>query len=175
MRAAVNTQMKITMFFRVGRCVIRDEIRDPSVTLCVSSFPLTTDDEDDEDDVEFNCVAGDEGVCGSPLTLQRAAMRKVKTRLYATMVAAAETKFKKKAGCFSFSSFLSKTKMKCAQQLSHDREDQAYYHWQVVLFIYTINIHLQSSSETCFLEVSCSDSFLIALGLRVEIVEMVEM
>lgn len=96
MRAAVNTKMKITMFFRVGRCVIRDEIRDPSVTLCVSSSPLTTDDEDDDDDVEFNCVAGDEGVCGSPLTLQRAAMRKVKTRLYATMVAAAEIKKKKK-------------------------------------------------------------------------------
>lgn len=39
MRAAVNTQMKITMFFRVGRYVIRDEIRDPtaaSVALLVS-------------------------------------------------------------------------------------------------------------------------------------------
>lgn len=91
MRAAVSTQMKITMFFRVGRCVIRGEIRDPtaaSVTLCVSSSSLTMDDDDeeDEDDVEFMCVAGEEGVCGSPLTLQRAAMIKVKTRWCATMV-----------------------------------------------------------------------------------------
>lgn len=60
MRAAVNTQMKITMFFRVGRYVIIDEIRDPtaaSVTLCVSSSSLMMDD---DDDVEFNCVAGEE-------------------------------------------------------------------------------------------------------------------
>lgn len=78
MRAAVSTQMKMTMFFRVGRCVITDEIRDPtaaSVTLCVSSSWLMM-----EDDVEFNCVA-DEIVSGSPLTRQRAAAMKVKTRL----------------------------------------------------------------------------------------------
>lgn len=78
MRAAVSTQMKITMFFRVGRCVIRDEIRDPtavSVTLCVSSSWLMM-----EDEVEFNCVA-DEIVSGSPLTRQRVAAMKVKTRL----------------------------------------------------------------------------------------------
>lgn len=82
MRAAVNTQMKMTMFFRVGRCVIRDEIRDPtaaSVTLFVSSSSLMIDD-----DVEFNCVAGK--VSGTPPTRQRAAMTKVKTRLYVTMV-----------------------------------------------------------------------------------------
>lgn len=84
MRAAVNTQMKITMFFRVGRCVIRDEIRDPtaaSVTLFASSSSLLMDD----DDVEFNCVAGEEIVCGSPLTRQRATIIKVKARLYDAM------------------------------------------------------------------------------------------
>lgn len=88
MRAAVNTQTKITMFFRVGRCVIRDEMRDPtaaSVTLFVSSSSLMMDD-DDDDDVELNCVAGEERVCGSPLTRQRAAIIKVKARLYVTMV-----------------------------------------------------------------------------------------
>lgn len=85
MRAAVNTQMKITMFFRVGRCVIRVEIRDPtaaSVTLCVSSSSLMMDD-----DVEFKCVVeGEERVRGSPLTLQTTAIIKVKTRLYVTMM-----------------------------------------------------------------------------------------
>lgn len=89
MRAAVNTQTKITMFFRVGRCVIRDEMRDPtaaSVTLFVSSSSLMMDDDDDDDDVELNCVAGEERVCGSPLTRQRAAIIKVKARLYVTMV-----------------------------------------------------------------------------------------
>ena len=87
MRAAVSTQMKMTMFFRVGRCVIRDEIRDPtaaSVTLCVSSSSLLMMD---EDDVEFNLsVAGEAGVCGSPLTPPRAAIIKVKIRLYVSMV-----------------------------------------------------------------------------------------
>lgn len=84
MRAAVNTQMKITMFFRVGRYVIMDEILDPtaaSVPLFVSSSSPVTDD-----DVEFNCVAGEGRVCGKPLTRQRAAIIKVKARLYATMV-----------------------------------------------------------------------------------------
>lgn len=77
--------MKITMFFRVGRYVIRDEIRDPtaaSVALLVSESWLMTDD----DDVEFKCVA-DEGVSSSsPLTPQRAAAMKVKARLCATIV-----------------------------------------------------------------------------------------
>lgn len=92
MRAAVNTQMNITMFFRVGRCVIRYEILDPtaaSVTLFVSSSSLSTDEDDDDDeeeDVEFNCVAGEERVCGSALTLHRAAMTKVKARLDVTMM-----------------------------------------------------------------------------------------
>lgn len=87
MSAAVNTQMKMTMFFRVGRCVISDEIRDPtaaSVTLCVtcpSSLMM-----DDDDDVEFNGVAGEDRVCGSPPTRQRAATIKVKTRLHVNMV-----------------------------------------------------------------------------------------
>lgn len=86
MRTAVSTQMKITMFFRVGRCVMRDEIRDPtaaSVTLLVSpsSLMMDEDDEDDDDDVELNCVAGEGRVCGSPLTRQRAAITKVKIRL----------------------------------------------------------------------------------------------
>lgn len=79
MRTAVNTQMKITMFFSVGRCVFGDEIRDPtaaSVTLFVSSPPLLMDG-----DVEFNCVADEEIVCGSPLTRQRATIIQVKTRL----------------------------------------------------------------------------------------------
>ena len=84
-RAAVSTQITITVFFRVGRCVIRAEIRDPtaaSVTLFVSSSSLMMDD--DDDDVEF--IAGEEIVCGSPLTRQTAAMIKVKARLYVTMV-----------------------------------------------------------------------------------------
>lgn len=79
MRAAVNTQMKMTLFFRVGRYVIRDEIRDPtaaSVALFVGPPSLMMDG-----DVGFNCVAGEERVCGSPLTRQRAAIRKVKARL----------------------------------------------------------------------------------------------
>lgn len=86
MRAAVNTQMKITMFFRVGRCVMMDEIRDPTVayvTLFVSSSSLMMDD---DDDVEFNCVAGEDRVCGSPLTRQRTATIKVNARLYVNMV-----------------------------------------------------------------------------------------
>lgn len=102
MRAAVSTQMKMTMFFRVGRCVIRDEIRDPtaaSVTLCVSSSWLMMDD-----DVEFDCVlAAEERVCGSQLTRQRAAIIKVKARLYVTMVL--DEKMQEAAGC-SLSSFL---------------------------------------------------------------------
>ena len=86
MRTAVSTQMKITMFFRVGRCVMRDEIRDPtaaSVTLLVSpsSLMMDEDDDDDDDDVELNCVAGEGRVCGTALTRQRAATTKVKTRL----------------------------------------------------------------------------------------------
>lgn len=91
MRAAVNTQMKITMFCSVGRCVIMDEILDPtaaSVPLIVSSSSplMDDDDDDDDDDVEFNCVAGEEIVCGSQLTRQRARIIKVKARLYVAMV-----------------------------------------------------------------------------------------
>lgn len=90
MRAAVSTQTKMTMFFRVGRCVMMDEIRDPtaaSVTFLVSSSSLMIGE---DGDVEFNCVAGEERVCGTPLTRQRAAMTKVKTRLNATMVMKSE-------------------------------------------------------------------------------------
>lgn len=78
MRTAVSTQMKITIFFRVGRCVIIVEIRDPtvaSVTLFVRPSSLVMDD-----DVEFKCVAGEVRVCGSPLTRQRAAIIKVSAR-----------------------------------------------------------------------------------------------
>lgn len=81
MRAAVNTQMKITMFFRVGRYVIRDEMRDPtaaSVTLPVTSSPPLMDD--DGDDVELNCVAGEDRVCGSPLTSHKAARTQTNAR-----------------------------------------------------------------------------------------------
>lgn len=85
MRTAVNTQMKITMFFRVGRCVIRDEIRDPtaaSVTLFVSSSPPLMDG-----DVELTCVAGEiEIVCGSPLTRHRATITQARISLDETMV-----------------------------------------------------------------------------------------
>lgn len=147
MRTAVNTQMKITMFFRVGRCVIRDEIRDPtaaSVTLCVSSSSLMIDD-DDDDDVEFNCVAGEERVCGSPLTRQRAAIMKVKARLYVIMMLEEEDA---KTGC-SFSSFSKLGEVR--QQLSHHRRSD----YSVSDFaIYTIktmweaNIHL-SAHPSC--------------------------
>lgn len=84
MRAAVSTQMKMTMFFRVGRCVIRDEIRDPtaaSVTLFLSPSSLMTGG-----DVELKCVAGEDRVRGSPLTRQRATTSKVNARLCDTMV-----------------------------------------------------------------------------------------
>lgn len=83
MRAAVNTQMKMTMLFRVGRCVIRGEIRDPtaeSVPLYSTSSWLKMDD-----DVEFNCVA-DEGFSGSPLTRQKAAAIKVRATLYVSIM-----------------------------------------------------------------------------------------
>lgn len=84
MRTAVRTQMAITTFFSIGRCVISDEMRDPnvaSVTLLVRPSSLMLDDV-----VEFNRVAGEERVCGSPLTRHRAVIIKVKARLDVTMV-----------------------------------------------------------------------------------------
>lgn len=87
MRAAVSTQMKMTIFFRVGRCAIRGERRNPtsaSVEFPLRCSTLSVDDGEDED-VEFMCVV-DEGVNGSPLTLQRAAARRVNARLKDTIV-----------------------------------------------------------------------------------------
>lgn len=86
MRAAVNTQMKITMFFSVGRCVIIDEIRVPtaeSVMLFESPSSLMRDDGDD--DVELTCDAVEETLCGMELTRQRTAIRKVNVKLYVAM------------------------------------------------------------------------------------------
>lgn len=85
MRTAVSAHTTMTAFFRVGRCVMRDEIGDPtvaSVALCGRPYsPITADDV-----VEFRCVAGDGCVCGSALTRQRAATAKVKARLCAPMI-----------------------------------------------------------------------------------------
>lgn len=80
----------MTAFFRVGRCVMRDEIRDPtvaSVRFCArSSSPMTTDG------VEFKRgVEGDDRVCGSALTRQRNASAKVNARLRAPMMLRCET------------------------------------------------------------------------------------
>lgn len=81
-RTAVSAHTTMTAFFRVGRCVMRDEIRDPtvaSVMFCApSSAPMTTDGV-----VEFR---GDGRVCGSALTRQRNASAKVKARLCAPMM-----------------------------------------------------------------------------------------
>lgn len=75
----------MTAFFRVGRCVMIDEIRDPSVASVAFSFrpssPLTA-----QAVVEFKCVAGDGCVSGSALTRQRAATAKVNARLRAFIV-----------------------------------------------------------------------------------------
>lgn len=101
MRAAVNTRMKITMFFRAGRCVMMDEIREPaaaSVTLRPASSSPRMDG-----GVEFKCVAGDGRVCGSPLARQRAATTQVRTRPRVNMVL--RWKDNKRRWCFSFSSF----------------------------------------------------------------------
>lgn len=83
MSAAVNAHTTITTLFRVGRCVMTDEILDPtvaSVTLRAGASRLPVDD------VELSCVA-DEGVTrGSPLTRQSAAAIKVKIALFVTMM-----------------------------------------------------------------------------------------
>lgn len=125
MRAAVNTQTKITMFFRVGRCVIRDETRDgraASEPFVASASPPTTD----EDDVEFNCVAGEERVRGSPLTRQRAAMIKVKASLYDTMVLEEDDARRDAL------SVVSPNLMKCDSSC-HIIENPSYQ-WQIRLF-----------------------------------------
>lgn len=85
MRTAVSTQIKMTMFFRVGRYVMSDETWDPtaaSVALCVSPPLLKVVD----GEVEFRCVAGEARVCGSPPTRQRATIIHVKAGLNVTMV-----------------------------------------------------------------------------------------
>lgn len=72
MRTAVSTQIKMTMFFRVGRYVMSDETWDPtaaSVALFVSPPPLL---KAVDGEVELSCVAGEARVCGSPPTRQRA-------------------------------------------------------------------------------------------------------
>lgn len=90
MRAAVSTQTKITMFFRVGRCVIRDEILDP-VSASVTLFPSSSSGRMEE--VEFKCVAGEERVCSSPLTRQTAAIMKLRTRLCVDMMVELNTRW----------------------------------------------------------------------------------
>lgn len=189
MRAAVSTQMKITMFFRVGRCAIRGEIRDPtvaSVTLFVTSSSLMMDEDDDEDDdVEFNCVAGEDRVCGTQLTRHRAAIIKVKARLCATMISGGKEKKKRKEkqGSFSF------LQMKCDSSCHiiqgrfisvrffylHNKENVTRKHPSLCLCVIRAsfnaallgpNMHLLLKRVS--LEVSCCDSFLIALGLGVE-------
>lgn len=85
MRTAVSAHTTMTAFFRVGRCVMSDEIRDPtvaSVALCARPSSLMTA----VGVVEFRLVAGDECVCGSARTRQRTATAKVKARLCAPMM-----------------------------------------------------------------------------------------
>lgn len=98
MRTAVSAHTAMTAFFRVGRCVMRDEIRDPtvaSVTFCGrSSSPMTTGG------VVECVVAGDERVCGSALTRQRAATAKVKARLNAPMMLIKDLKKNHTECCF---------------------------------------------------------------------------
>lgn len=85
MRTAVSAHTTMTAFFRVGRCVMKDEIRDPTVASVTffarSSSPTTADGV-----VEFKCVEGDERVCGSAVTRQRNAIANVNTRLYVPMM-----------------------------------------------------------------------------------------
>ena len=127
MRAAVNTQMKMTMLFRVGRCVIRGEIRDPtaaSVALYSSSSWLKMDD-----DVEFNCVAG-EGFSGSPLTRQRTVAIKVRARLDVNIMT---MKLSQKCKIWSSVFFFSPSKLdKTRRQLSH--HTQSTCQCQILLF-----------------------------------------
>lgn len=85
MRTAVSAHTMMTAFFSVGRCVMRDEIRDPtvaSVTFCArSSSPTTAGGVG-----EFMRVETDERVCGSAVTRQRNAIAKVNTRLHVPMM-----------------------------------------------------------------------------------------
>lgn len=74
MRTAVNTQTNITIFFRVGRCVNIDDIRDSVVVF----VPLDTYSA--WMDVELSCVAGEDTVCGSQITSQATATINVKTK-----------------------------------------------------------------------------------------------
>lgn len=62
----VDTQMKIEIALMVGRSLKIVEMREPIVV----SVALYDEKSSGGDDVEFSCggVAGDESVCGSPLT-----------------------------------------------------------------------------------------------------------
>uniref|UniRef100_A0A0E9XBP0 Uncharacterized protein n=1 Tax=Anguilla anguilla TaxID=7936 RepID=A0A0E9XBP0_ANGAN len=77
MRKTVNTKMKITMFFKVGRSLASEEMREPTLDVCAVllfkwSSSLTTE-------VEFNCVWGEGIICGSPSVFQATAKTKIKT------------------------------------------------------------------------------------------------
>lgn len=80
MRTAVNTQIKITMFFRVGRYSIINDMRDSVVV------PLFVKSSSRMDGVEYNCVAGEGRVCGSPVTCHATAKIKVKMKLYVVIL-----------------------------------------------------------------------------------------
>lgn len=57
MSTAVSTQMKITTFFRVGRCVMNVEMRDPTaVSVTLADSPSSATDAA----VELTCVVAGE-------------------------------------------------------------------------------------------------------------------
>jgi len=80
MRTAVTTQMRITMIFKLGRCVSRDDIRDSVVAVEESIFDRSSIV--DVVVVEFKCVALCAGrVCGSPAVRHTTAHITVKMML----------------------------------------------------------------------------------------------
>lgn len=82
MRTAVNTQIKNTVLFSVGRCVKIDDFRDSVVVL----VPFLDRSSSWMDNVELKCVAGEGSVCGSHTTSQTTAMMNERTKLYATIL-----------------------------------------------------------------------------------------
>lgn len=81
MRTAVTTQMRITMIFKLGRCVSRDDIRDSVVAVEESIFERSSI-VDVVVVVEFKCVALCAGrVCGSPAVRHTTAHITVKMML----------------------------------------------------------------------------------------------
>lgn len=77
MRTAVNTKIKITLFFSVGRCVNIEDIRDSVVVL----VPFLDKSTSCKDNVELACVAGEGIACGSQTTSQNTTIINEKNKL----------------------------------------------------------------------------------------------